>query len=207
VHPRRSTFILKSNFLGDLWEEIIEFSTLGPSERKLLKARRARAQESEEYSVESFKKAKTSTADNSNNGDTESNLNESVSSFDDLSIEAFNAAIAIASPAPDLDYDGYALRDVLLEKWGAPLDVDFQRQPNAVYCTVLPVAYGSRKCRHESELAYLMHLQGIIEILHRYDNLELFLTFIETTSKTPKVGTDSVPFRMELSNELLQKIL
>lgn len=170
--------------VASLWDEIIEVSTYGPSERKILKARReAKAQreadDDDDLSLDNFRRA-TSQLSQESTGDESS---------------------------PSIDFDGYAMRDLLVEKWGASLDIDFQRQPGAVYCTVLPVAFGSRKCRHEAELEYLMHLQGIVEVLHKYNNLDLFINFIITTSKVPKVGTDSVPFRLELSDEDLQTIL
>merc|ERR1719199_900152 len=80
---------------------------------------------------------------------------------DDLSPAAFRRAAAAAlttdgddaeQSSPLDDFDGYALRDLLMAKWGAPLDVDFQRDAslNQVYCTVLPIAFGQKlKCRHE----------------------------------------------------------
>jgi hypothetical protein len=188
------------NWIGDLWTEVIEFSTYGPGERKLLKERRrvrALEEEEEEVSVESFQRAKnkerTIIAENGS------------PVVEDLSLEAFRAAVALDAPSPTLD--GYALRDLLISRWGAPLDVDFQRQPRAVYCTVLPVAFGSRKCRHESEISYLMHLQGVIGILQKYNNLDSFVNFLLTTDKIPRVGTDSLPFRLLLSDEQLNKIL
>ena len=52
-----------------------------------------------------------------------------------------------------------------------------------------------------------MHLQGVAEILHKYDNLDAFMAFVETTGKVPKRGTDSVPFRLNLSNEDIDKIM
>jgi Domain of unknown function (DUF3067) len=109
----------------------------------------------------------------------------------------------------DLDFDGYALRDLLISKWGVPLDIDFQRgySQQTVYCTILPVVFGSRKCRHVQELDYLMHLQAVVEILHAYNNLEEFREFIETTNRTPKPGVESVPFRLELSPRQLSKVL
>jgi hypothetical protein len=36
------------NFLGDLWDEVIEFSTLGPGERKFLKQQRRQQQDEEQ---------------------------------------------------------------------------------------------------------------------------------------------------------------
>jgi hypothetical protein len=195
------------SWIGDLWTEVIEFSTYGPGERKLLKERRRVGaalleEEEEELSLESFQQAK--------NKEGTSNDESGNPGMEDLLLEAFRAGVAATSEAPssptDL-LDGYALRDLLISRWGAPLDVDFQRQPRVVYCTVLPVAFGSRKCQHESEISYLMHLQGVIEILQKYNNLDSFVNFLLTTDKTPRVGTDSLPFRLQLSDEQLNKIL
>lgn len=182
------------NGVQSLWEEVIEMSTYGPSERKMLKVRRQQKAERE--------------ARENQEDIIQDDSDSSVREFDDLSLDAFRSvANQISRPAEALDFDGYAMQELLLEKWGIPLDVDFQRQPSAVYCTVMPVAFGSRKCRHESELDYLMHLQGVVEILHQYDNLDLFVDFVQTTNKVPKVGTDSVPFRMQLDGKQLDQIL
>ena len=91
-----------------------------------------------------------------------------------------------------------------------PLDVDFQRDAslNQVYCTVLPIAFGQKlKCRHETELDYLMHLQGVVEVLRKYDQLQDFVAFVDETNKAPKAGTDSVPFRLNLDEEQTRQIL
>lgn len=193
-----------NNWIGDLWTEVIEFSTYGPGERKLLKERRrvrSALEEEEDVSVESFQQAKK------NKEGTINDENGISPGMEDLSLEAFRAAVATSDAPSPTDLDGYALRDLLISRWGAPLDVDFQRQPRAVYCTVLPVAFGSRKCRHESEISYLMHLQGVIGILQKYNNLDSFVNFLLTTDKIPRVGTDSLPFRLLLSDEQLNKIL
>lgn len=187
AEPNKDTNLWKS--IGNLWDEIIEMSTYGPSERRILKARREAAD------------ADSSDAKEENDGD--------------LSIQTFQQRKRHqqqpkqkSTKTTTSDFDGYALRDLLIEKWGVPLDIDFQRGPNAqVYCTILPVAFGSRKCRHFQELDYLMHLQGVVEILEKYNQLELFLSFIETTNKKPKAGTDSVPFRLDLSREEMETIL
>lgn len=80
----------------------------------------------------------------------------------------------------------------------------------SIYCTVLPVrGYGGNtlQSRHETELSYLMHLQGIVEVLHKYDQLDDFVEFVETTKKIPKRGTDSVPYRLNLSKDEIDKIV
>ena len=186
--------LYSKNFLGELWEEFVEFSTYGPSERRMLKARRDAA------------------AGRPNNQNSVLDENDN----DEAWQTAFkNAALKTNQESDhdklkDLDYDGYNLRDLIVNKWGVPLDIDFQRIPGlqSIYCTILPfVGYDSRRSRHLSELDYLMHLQGVVEILHKYDNLDMFIDFIESTDKVPKPGTDSVPYRLTLTEEQLNKII
>ena len=213
-----------NGWLGDLWEEMIEVATYGPSERRILAERRKRAAEeaaaaegapsnADDEKEMSFAEARKRFE--SSNGS--SDENKPVSD-DDLSPAAFRQAAAAAAidtgaetePSPLEDFDGYALRDLLVSKWGAPLDVDFQRDVslNQVYCTVLPIAFGQRlKCRHETELDYLMHLQGIVEVLRKYDQLEDWVAFLEGTNRSPKPGTDSVPYRLNLNGEQKKRIL
>ena len=203
-----------------LWEEVIEVSTYGPSERRMRKkaaaARRAeeesatakKSQEEEEddaLSLDNFRLAMEN-----NRLDVSSSSRSRDDDDDDAeAIVGNNNEPRKQQQQQQQDFDGYALRDLLVTKWGVPLDVDFQRVATGetVYCTIMPVAFGSRKCQHENELAYLMHLQGVVEVLDKYNNLDLFVDFIVTTSKVPKAGTDSVPFRMELSDDDVDKIL
>ncbi|KAI2492802.1 hypothetical protein MHU86_21762 [Fragilaria crotonensis] len=179
-------------------------STYGPSERRMRKkarqaanARQSQQEEEEDedaLSLGNFRKALANQA-------------SSLSCKDDV-VDDDNDPTMMVNQQKDLEFDGYALRDLLVAKWGVALDVDFQRVAgDSIYCTILPVAFGSRKCQHETELAYLMHLQGVVEVLEKYQNLDLFVDFIATTPKVPKAGTDSVPFRMEVSNDDLNKIL
>lgn len=188
------------NGIKELWNEIIEVSTYGPSERKLLKVQRERKRQREELVEERDPSAGTQTYKYDSTDDAD--LND-----DEEWLQAFKSAKTNQNVedtySEDLEYDGYALRDLLVSQWRAPLDVDFQRIGDQFYCTVLPqMGFGSPlRSRHESEVDYLMHLQGVIEILHKYDNLEYFLTFIETTEKSPKRGTDAVLYRLNLSNE------
>jgi hypothetical protein len=198
------------NWIGDTFNELIEFSTLGPGERKLLKAKRDKAanspteeEEEDVVSVESFKRAEKKFGSYSPN-------EYPTTTEDSLSLEAFQSAIVSKEKEDvDFDFDGYKLRDLLIEKWGVPLDIDFQRGigGQSVYCTVLPVAYGSKKCRHESELDYLMHLQGVIEILQKYNNLDQFIISLQKTRRSPKPGVESVPFLLELDSQSLKQIL
>lgn len=223
-----------NNWLGDLWEELIEFSTYGPSERAILKARRAANQvtdqdkNAEKTLESSFQQAKRKReAEIDDILETENDMDsiyqiKGTSDVDSFSVASFQkAAAAAAQEKPEMNVtisdkesgiiDGYGLRDMLVDKWGVPLDIDFQRgfsQLPFVYVTVLPVVgFGSRKSRHLTELDYLMHLQAVVEILDEYDNLEAWLGFVQGTKQTPKPGVTSVPYRLDLSPSQLQKVL
>jgi hypothetical protein len=226
---RYKTTSLYGHWLGDLWNEVIEFSTYGPAERRMLKAKREAAEaqaapksDDNDISLSSFQQAKRQMTDkttsstgitSSSTSGTTTAMNNKDGSTSSLSLEAFQAAVASTSKETtddDLEFDGYALRDLLVTKWGVPLDIDFQRgySGSTVYCTVLPaVGFGTFKARHASEMNYLMHLQAVVEILHQYNNLDAFIMFIQSTQRVPKPGVESVPFRLDLNGQELQKIL
>ena len=108
---------------------------------------------------------------------------------DDVSLEAFQArkkkqelqrAEELAKEEED-SFDGYALRDVILEKWGKCYDVDFNRVDSfgfrQLYLNIMPFHLGGRRFRHETELDYLCHLQAVAEILDKYDQVSDLLYF------------------------------
>ena len=215
-----------NGWLGDLWEEAIEVATYGPAERRILAERRKKAAAAEQQQEtrpsqsadDTSEREEMTFAEAKKRLQTDNGAEEAVTN-DDLSPAAFRRAAAAAlttdgddaeQSSPLDDFDGYALRDLLMAKWGAPLDVDFQRDAslNQVYCTVLPIAFGQKlKCRHETELDYLMHLQGVVEVLRKYDQLQDFVAFVDETNKAPKAGTDSVPFRLNLDEQQTRQIL
>ena len=114
----------------------------------------------------------------------------------------------------ETEIDGYFLRDVILAKWGYCFDVDFNRVDTLgfreLYLNVLPFHLGGRRFRHETELDYLCHLQAVVEILQKYDQLDYILTQIEETKKKPRAGTIpivAVPLRLDLTRKQVQEIL
>lgn len=112
------------------------------------------------------------------------------------------------------EFDGYAFRDAIYQKWGKCYDVDFQPVQTfgfrELYLNVLPFHLGGRRFRHESELDYLCHLQAIVEILEKYDQLDYVLSQLDETTKKPRPGTSplvAVPFRLDLTEDELNSIL
>jgi hypothetical protein len=138
---------------------------------------------------------------------------------DDISLDAFQAEInkrvGIKKFEDGKDFDGYDLRDVIFEKWGGCYDLEFQPVDSfgfrEIYLNVLPFKLGARgRWRHETELDYLMHLQAVVEILGKYNQLEYVLAQIKETNKKPRAGTSplvAVPLRLDLTPEQVNKIL
>eukprot|EP00553_Chaetoceros_curvisetus_P003624 CAMPEP_0204632720 /NCGR_PEP_ID=MMETSP0717-20131115/25483_1 /ASSEMBLY_ACC=CAM_ASM_000666 /TAXON_ID=230516 /ORGANISM="Chaetoceros curvisetus" /LENGTH=252 /DNA_ID=CAMNT_0051650631 /DNA_START=119 /DNA_END=877 /DNA_ORIENTATION=- len=114
----------------------------------------------------------------------------------------------------DSEFDGYALRDAIYNKWGQCFDVDFQPVTTfgfrELYLNVMPFRLGGKRFRHKTELDYLCHLQAVVEILVKYEQLDYVLSQLEETTKKPRAGTSplvAVPFRLDLTEEELNSIL
>lgn len=112
------------------------------------------------------------------------------------------------------EFDGYMLRDAIYNKWGQCFDVNFQPVTTfgfrELYLNVMPFRLGSKRFRHETELDYLCHLQAIVEILEKYDQLDYVLAQLKETKKKPRAGTSplvAVPFRLDLTEDELNKIM
>jgi Domain of unknown function (DUF3067) len=140
-------------------------------------------------------------------------------SEDDISLDAFQAEINkredIPQPMTSDDFDGYALRDVIVEKWDGCYDLEFQPVDSfgfrEIYLNVMPFKMGTRgRWRHSTELDYLMHLQAVVEILVKYKQLDYVLYQIKETNKKPRAGTSplvAVPLRLDLTPEQVKRIL
>ena len=129
---------------------------------------------------------------------------------DDLTPGAFKAAIAKTKKedSSSSSFDGYGLASLLQSKWGAELDVDFRPVTSlsntGIYICIMPIPLGSRRCRHKSREDYMMHLQGVVEVLEKYDELDAFVEFVTTTNKVPRANTSpliAVTYRLDLTEE------
>jgi hypothetical protein len=124
----------------------------------------------------------------------------SVEDDDDVSMEAFQARKRQQEEAKqekqiDEVFDGYYLRDVIFEKGGLCYDVEFNIVDNfgfrQLYLHIMPFHLGGRPFRHETELDYLCHLQAVVEILEKYDQVGSF--WLEYSHNRDK-GKCSQPF-------------
>ena len=123
-----------------LWKEVIEMSTYGPGERAMLKLQRKRRAESEEEQG----------ADAEGGSLSEEYTFDQDAGDDAEWLAAFTTAKDSSSEddsGQKLDYDGYKLNDLTTTRWGVPLDVDFKRMNDSIYCTVLPVRESTKSYR------------------------------------------------------------
>ena len=139
---------------------------------------------------------------------------EAVTEDDDIDLDMAEFKARREKLEHKQEFDGYALRDLILEKWGECYDLDFNRVDafgfREIYLNIYPFKMGGRtKWRHESELDYLMHLQAIVEILESYEQLDNVIYQIKETDKKPKMGAPikAVPIRLDLSKEAINKIM
>jgi hypothetical protein len=107
-------------------------------------------------------------------------VNDDDDDVEDVSLEAFQARKNQQEQAPqdgDEEFDGYVLRDILLEKWGKAYDVEFNKVDHLgarnLYLNIMPFHAGGRQFRHESEMDYLCHLQAVVEILIKYNQVSV----------------------------------
>jgi hypothetical protein len=112
------------------------------------------------------------------------------------------------------EFTGYDLRDMIYYKYGECFDVEFQRVDSygfrTVYLNIMPFRLGGKKFRHETEYDYLCHLQAVVEILLKYNQLDNVMVQLTETAKKPRAGTSpliAVPLRLDLTPEQVDKIL
>jgi Domain of unknown function (DUF3067) len=139
---------------------------------------------------------------------------EAIAEDDDIDLDMADFKARREKVEQKQEFDGYALRDLILKKWGECYDLDFNRVDafgfREIYLNIYPFKMGGRtKWRHETELDYLMHLQAIVEILESYGQLDNVIYQIQETDKKPKMGAPikAVPIRLELSKEAINKIM
>lgn len=157
------------------------------------------------------------------------NENENSNTNDDLDVSTFQQELAKRQDQQDdiadldnlpisendtTEFDGYAMRDAIYNKWGECFDVDFNRVDSygfrSVYLNIMPFRLGGKRFRHETELDYLCHLQAVVEILQKYDQLDYVLAQLNETTKVPRAGTSpliAVPLRLDLTEEQVNSIL
>jgi hypothetical protein len=126
-----------------------------------------------------------------------------------------DSAAQLADRAKELlaeeGFDGFALRELLLQKWGQSYDVDFAVTRylgrESLYLNVFPWTLEREPFRHADEQAYLEHLQAVSELLVKWQRVASVKAQIRETTKEPRRGTiplKTVPLRLDLPDELVR---
>lgn len=135
--------------------------------------------------------------------------------LDDIDFDVFRSRQDAQQEEEPQKFDGYMMRDLIFTKWGECYDVDFNKVDTLgfkqVFLNVFPFKLGGRgaRWRHETELDYLMHLQAVVEILEKYEQLDHVIYQIQETNKVPKMGAPikAVPIKLELTEDEVNKIM
>ncbi|KAG5187158.1 hypothetical protein JKP88DRAFT_235375 [Tribonema minus] len=86
-------------------------------------------------------------------------------------------------------FDGYKLCDLIVDKWGAPLDIQIKKEVFAgkplLYLNVM-WKYLGQQSFHLNEREYLEHLEAIAQLLHKWDRVDHVIDLIKTCRKRPQ---------------------
>ncbi|KAJ1629741.1 hypothetical protein T492DRAFT_1008517 [Pavlovales sp. CCMP2436] len=109
------------------------------------------------------------------------------------------------------DFDGYTLRQLLVDKWGQSYDVELAvtqvLSSQFVYLQIFPWEISRKPFRHSDERAYLEHLQAVAELLVEWGQCATVKQQIRETDKEPRRTTNpisTVPLRLNLPKELVR---
>lgn len=126
-------------------------------------------------------------------------------------IDAWQAQQAAAEAVAAEGFDGRALRALIKEKWGDDYDLELTRTDYmgkaSLYLNVMPWTLDREPCRHESEAAYLEHLEAIAQLLVKWGCVVEVAAEVEATTKRPRRGTiplKTVPLRLSLDEDLVR---
>ena len=115
-----------------------------------------------------------------------------------VSLQDFQARKNQQEQAPlegDEEFDGYVLRDILVEKWNKAYDVEFNKVDHLgarnLYLNVMPFHLGARQFRHATELDYLCHLQAVVEILLKYNQVSVLCSLLNMSFLNYSFSSDS----------------
>eukprot|EP00960_Hanusia_phi_P001119 30255-Hanusia_phi.AAC.2 len=102
----------------------------------------------------------------------------STNSYDEESIEAFRSLMQqswTGKKGESAEFDGYAFRDLIVEKWGVPYDIQIKRE----YFLGKPMIFYNvmwKWCGQQSfpltETEYLEHLQFLAELCVKWDRVD-----------------------------------
>jgi len=116
--------------------------------------------------------------------------------FDDASMEAFRALMKNSwdgSEFPEEDcnkeFDGYQFRDLIVDKWGVPYDIQIKREmflgKPMIFLNVM-WKYLGQQSFHLDEQEYLEHLQAIAELCVKWERVDHLKDLVKECRKRPK---------------------
>lgn len=93
----------------------------------------------------------------------------------------------IQNPKAKITMTGKELRQLLINKWGQPYDVQFRRTQGKIFLQIM-WKYQGQASFPLSESDYQDHLDSIANYLHALGGTQQVETFITDTKERPRLG-------------------
>ena len=91
---------------------------------------------------------------------------------------------------------GKELRQLLIDKWGQPYDVQFRRTQGKIFLQIMWKYFGQVSFPM-SEIDYQDHLDSIVNYLNALGGIQQVQTFILETKERPRLGKAvSIPLNL-----------
>jgi len=107
------------------------------------------------------------------------------------------------------NFDGYKLRDLLLNKWGRSYDIQLKGTPWMNGQTLVTVnimwKYQEQQSFHLSQEDYLCHLEAITHYLKKWNAVNHFIEYVNSTREKPRVAK-AVAVPIDISPEMARQL-
>jgi len=135
--------------------------------------------------------------------------------FDEASMDAFRSLMEESWDGPtfddeDKEFDGYQFRDLIVEKWGVPYDVQIKREvflgKPMIFLNVMWKFLGQQSF-HLDEQEYLEHLQAIAELCVKWEKVDHLKEVVAECKKRPNAYFGyAVPIPLNLPADVMDEL-
>lgn len=105
----------------------------------------------------------------------------------------FGAAPEEVETSTDTEFDGRALRNTILERWGVQYDVQPQKRHGRVYVQIM-WRYFEQQSFYMQEDEFASHCEAVALLLKEWNAVDYFCDYVSSVKKRPVVGiTINIP--------------
>eukprot|EP00177_Eucheuma_denticulatum_P002152 GFKZ01003843.1.p1 GENE.GFKZ01003843.1~~GFKZ01003843.1.p1 ORF type:complete len:205 (-),score=29.87 GFKZ01003843.1:697-1311(-) len=105
----------------------------------------------------------------------------------------FGTATEEVETSMDAEFDGQALRNTILERWGVQYDVQPQKRHGRVYVQIM-WRYFEQQSFYMQEDEFASHCEAVALLLNEWNAVDYFCDYVTSIKKRPVVGiTINIP--------------